>query len=152
MTDDTATLTANASGPCGTPASGPSTAFRGVGANCTWTLGSGHGAVGATIGDGTGNFVATFTCPPGKAEVDLLVVDCTDGPLPDGGFCPAEYTHGTTVVVCGHPPPCSEPGEDGVEASPNTSTGHCPLENGAPYVNSGVADAEGNFCCVPRHP
>jgi hypothetical protein len=136
---NTSLLTGNASGPC----DGDSGA--GVNLNCTWSVVKGTGTVGATTTDGKGNFVATFTCPT-TGETDTLQLYCTDGPLPDGGFCPSNLTTGTTTVVCGTTP-CQNPTVGtGVVASPNSATGSCP----APSVNTGtVKDSAGNFCCSP---
>jgi len=136
---NTSQLVGNASGPC------DGDAGAGVNLNCVWTVLTGTGTVGATTTDNKGNFFATFTCP-GTGETDVLQMACTDGPLPDGGFCPANLTTGTTTVVCGTTP-CQNPTVGtGVEANPNSATGACP----APSVNTGnLKDGAGNFCCSP---
>jgi hypothetical protein len=132
---NTSQLTGNASGPC------DGDAGAGVNLNCTWTVITGTGTVTATTTDGHGNFFSTFTCPA-SGETDTLQLYCTDGPLPDGGFCPANLSTGTTTVTCGTIP-CQGVGT-GVEANPNTATGSCP----APSVNTGtLKDSSGNFCC-----
>ncbi len=141
---NSAVLTGNASGPC------DGDAGFGVNLNCTWTRTAGTGTVGATTTDGKGNFSATFTCGTAM-EQDTIALDCTDGPLPDGGFCPSSLTHGEINIICGAKPACSNAGESGVEASPDTALGTCTgnAPGGNPFVNSGVADQDGNFCCVP---
>jgi hypothetical protein len=134
---NTSALSANASGPC------DGDAGFGVNLNCTWSVLTGTGTVSATTTDNKGNFFASFTCPA-TGETDTIQLFCTDGPLPDGGFCPANLTTGTTTVVCGSTP-CQNPTVGtGVEANPNTATGSCP----APSVNTGtLKDSSGNFCC-----
>jgi hypothetical protein len=136
---NTAALTGNASGPC------DGDAGFGVNLNCTWTVISGTGTVSATTNAGGGNFNATFTCPT-TGENDVLQLNCTDGPLPDGGACPAGLGVGTTTVVCGVTP-CENPTVGtGQVANPNTATGSCP----APSINTGtLKDSNGNFCCTP---
>jgi hypothetical protein len=140
---NTTLLTANASGPCAADDGGP-------GVHCVWTVAAGNGTVGATDADGNGNFVATFTCPMTQ-ETDTLMLVCEDGPLPDGGFCPASLTTGSTTVPCVIPPPCTLPGETGVVANPDSAAGTCSGvdSKGNPLVNAGTADARGDFCCVP---
>jgi hypothetical protein len=135
--NNTSLLSGNASGPC------DGDAGAGVNLNCTWTVLTGKGTVGTTTTDNKGNFVATFTCPT-VGETDTLQLFCTDGPLPDGGFCPPALTTGTTTVTCGVVA-CQNPTVGtGVEANPNTATGACP----APSVNTGtLKDSAGNFCC-----
>lgn len=140
---NTTSLVANASGPCPAGDASP-------GVVCTWTVLAGGGTVSATIGDGSGNFTATFTCPT-TPEVDTLQLVCTDGPLPDGGFCPTVSTTGTTAVPCLLPPPCTMAGESGVVASPDSPAGTCvgtDPATGHPLVNSGTADSRGDYCCV----
>jgi hypothetical protein len=142
---NTTTLTGHASGPCD--------GDGGVGVSCVWSVKSGQGVVGPTTMDGRGDFVATFTCS-GVNEQDTVQVDCTDGPIPSGGFCPPSLTHGELPVICGCPPPCSGPGESGIAATPDTAAGTCPNSpsTGNPMVNSGIADDRGDFCCVESPP
>jgi hypothetical protein len=142
---NTATLTGNASAPC----DGDS----GAGSNlsCTWSIKSGAGVAGATAMDNRGNFVATFTCPV-VGEQDVVQLDCVDGTLPSGGFCPANLTHAEVAISCGSCSPCTIAGESGVVASPDTASGACTGTDpatGKPLVNSGIADALGDYCCVP---
>jgi hypothetical protein len=140
---NTASLTGNASGPC------DGDAGFGVNLNCTWSVISGSGTVGATTTDNKGNFFSTFTC--GTQGSNTVQLFCTDGPLPDGGFCPAALTTGSMTIICGQPTPCTQTGETGVVAVPNTAAGTCSgtdPSNGKQLVNSGVADSQGNFCCV----
>ncbi len=134
---NTSALSGNASGPC------DGDAGAGINLNCTWTVISGTGSVGATTTDGKGNFFSTFTCPT-SGETDTVQLFCTDGPLPEGGACPAALTTGTTTVVCGVPPAACVGVGTGVEATPNSATGTCP----AGSANTGtLKDSAGNFCC-----
>jgi hypothetical protein len=94
---NTALLIGHAVGPC------DSYADSGVNLDCTWTVLSGTGQVSATRNFG-GTFTAQFTCPQDD-ESDTLQFDCTDGPLPEGGACPASLTTGTTDVLCQTPAP-----------------------------------------------
>jgi hypothetical protein len=94
---NTAALIGNASGPCDGDDAGVATL------SCVWSVIAGKGSVAPTTSDGHGNFTSTFTCPP-SPETDTLQLVCTDGPLPDGGFCPSTLTSGTTEVVCGADP------------------------------------------------
>ncbi len=135
---NTTQLVGNASGPC------DGDAGAGVNLQCTWSVNEGTGTVSPTISDGHGNFDATFTCPP-TYEIDIVEMTCTDGPLPDGGACPANLTTGATQIVCAAVP-CQIPTVIGIGivANPNTATGSCP----APSVNTGtLKDALGDFCC-----
>jgi hypothetical protein len=136
---NTSALSANASAPCGNTDAGTNTLL-----NCVWGAPTtGTGTVGTTTTDGAGNFFATFTCPT-AGETDTIPLNCTDGPLPTGGSCPAWSTSTTVQVICGVPA-CLGVGT-GVEASPNTATGACP----APSTNTGtLKDSQGNFCCSP---
>jgi hypothetical protein len=141
---NTTYLTGHASGPCDGDAGAGGTL------NCVWSVRNGFGTVSATTTDNRGGFFSTFTCSatPGTSTLQLY---CTDGPLPDGGFCPASLTTGTVDVTCANAAPCSQAGESGVEAVPNTAGGACTGTDpatGNPLVNSGVADSQGNFCCV----
>jgi hypothetical protein len=141
---NTTTLTANASAPCDGDAGGH--------LSCVWSIKSGAGTVTATSADGAGNFASTFTCPMGTTEADVVQLDCTDGALPDGGFCPAALTHGELYIACGPKTTCGGPAELGVVASPDSPLGTCtgtdPM-TGKPLVNTGMPDAYGDFCCVP---
>jgi hypothetical protein len=92
--NNTSQLLGNASGPCTTDA--------GVGLACTWSVLSGTGTLTQTPTDATGSTAGIFTCPQ-VSETDTLHFFCTDGPLPDGGACPAFYTTGTTTVTCKAP-------------------------------------------------
>jgi hypothetical protein len=129
---DTVILNADAQGP--DPAS----------LTFTWTVVSGTGTVSNNTAmltqDGLGKFdTATFTCPA-THETDVVQLVVGDGPLPDGGSCPASYTTGTVAITCSRPP-CNG---TGVLASPNAPNGMCP----AGFQNTGVADAYGEYCCV----
>jgi hypothetical protein len=112
-----------------------------------WQVISGTGTVGNNVSalsaDGAGKTdTATFTCPT-TGETDTIELVVSDGPLPDGGACPATLTTGTVQVNCGRPP-CSE--FNGIPASPNSATGICPTG----MVNTGTArDIDGVFCCTP---
>jgi hypothetical protein len=132
---NTTTLSANASGPCASPDGGQLV-------NCTWTV-VGTGSIGTTTTDGAGNFVATYTCATGANGTDTINLDCTDGPLPDGGSCPQWSTHYSQTVTCGTPPVCPVQGTVTGPATPNTAAGTCPAGS-APV---GAADISGNFCC-----
>jgi hypothetical protein len=141
-------LSGNASGPC------DGDAGSGVNLNCVWSVKSGTGTISTTTNAGMGNFNATLTCPAADSgvtgEVDVVQMDCTDGPLPDGGFCPSFLTHGELTVFCGLPPPCSLPSDPPphIVASPNTAAGTCGTDpgNGKVMVNGGLSN--GNFCCI----
>jgi hypothetical protein len=135
---NTSALSANASAPCGNTDAGTNPVL-----NCTWAVTTGTGTVGATSGDMTGNFNATFTCPS-TGETDTITLTCTDGPLPDGGSCPAWSTTTTATVICGTPlctTGTSPGGKNGQPSSPSGSgTGSC-AAYGAGAINDGTG------CC-----
>jgi hypothetical protein len=113
-----------------------------------WTVTGGTGTISnntsaVTANDAGATDTATFTCPAVGAEVDTIQLFVGDGPLPDGGSCPASYTTGTITVTCGGAPCTGVPGAVPIVAAPNTATGTCP--NG--YANLGIRDSSGNFCC-----
>jgi hypothetical protein len=114
----------------------------------TWTVLSGTGTISnnasaVTANDAGATDTAMFTCPLVGGEVDTIQLVVGDGPLPDGGSCPAVDTTGTVQVLCGVPPCFDVPGAT-IPASPNTPTGSCPSGT----VNSGTQDSEGLYCCV----
>jgi hypothetical protein len=109
-----------------------------------WTVTSGSGTISNNTSTVTGNDagatdLATFTCPVVGSEVDTIQLVVGDGPLPDGGSCPAADTTGTVQVTCGAPPCIG-----GVAAMPNTPTGTCPPGT----TNSGFPNSFGNYCCT----
>jgi len=109
-----------------------------------WTVVSGTGTVSnnnaKVTADGLGGFdTATFTCPV-THETDVVQPVVGDGPLPEGGSCPATYTTGTLTITCSRTP-CNGAG---VLANPNAPNGTCP----AGFRNTGTADAYGEYCCV----
>jgi hypothetical protein len=83
-------LTGHASGACS-------------GLACLWSIVSGTGTLTQSPTDVNGYTYGTFTCPATTTETDTLQFLCTDGPLPDGGFCPAWLTTGTTTITCTSP-------------------------------------------------
>jgi hypothetical protein len=110
------------------------------------------GTVGATTNDGAGNGTATFTCPSmvGPVVVSLTV---SDGPLPDGGSCPATYTMGTVTVSCVQCAVASDcPASGTLCASPACNAGACGFTNapaGAACSDHGGAFCNGGGQCVP---
>jgi len=134
---NTSALAANASAPCGNTVDAGNALL-----NCTWAVTTGTGHASATTTDGAGNFFSTFTCPS-TGETDTITLNCTDGPLPTGGSCPAWSTTTTVTVVCGTPacttgaPPAGNHAEP---ATPQTGTGSC-----SAYGSGSIND--GNGCC-----
>jgi hypothetical protein len=117
-----------------------------------WTVTTGTGTVTNNVSVVQGNGAtdtASFACPPGGGEVDTITLVVNDGPLPQGGSCPASFTTGTIQIVCGAAPciSCSgSPIGSGVPASPPTKTGACPTGQ----INTGtLKDQGGVFCCSP---
>jgi hypothetical protein len=142
---NTTTLTANAVTPCDGGDGGVNDL------SCVWSVKTGTGVMGNTAKDGQGDFLATFTCPS-LVEDDIVQLDCMDGSLANGSSCPADLTHAEISITCNCPPACTNPGESGVVASPDTAVGACSgldPQTGNPLVNSGIADFAGDFCCVP---
>jgi hypothetical protein len=139
-------LTGNASGPCDGDGGGQLA--------CTWSVKSGTGSVSPTVRDSTGDFVATFSCPASDSgvtgEVDIVQFLCSDGPLPDGGFCPAYLTTGELTMFCGLGGGCDLPSDPPphVSATPDTAAGTCGTDpgNGKTMVNGGLSN--GHFCCI----
>jgi hypothetical protein len=83
-----------------------------------------------------------FTCPA-TGETDTIQVVTTDQV---GAVCPSSLSTATVTVTC-LPPACQGPTVgSGIEASPNTAAGACPIGQ----TNTGtLQDAQGNFCCSP---
>jgi hypothetical protein len=121
----------------------------------TWTVASGTGTISnnttmLTADDAGMTDTAIFTCPE-FGETDTITLVVGDGPVIDGGACPAALNTGSVTVTCGCPPACTLPGETSVAAVPDTAAGTCSLTdplNGKPLVNSGVPDSRGDFCCI----
>jgi hypothetical protein len=83
----------------------------------------------------------TFTCPA-SAEDDTIQVVTADQKAPS--TCPASLTTATVKVTC-RPPPCRGlTGGSGVEASPDTATGYCPVGQ---FNTGALKDPMGNYCC-----
>jgi hypothetical protein len=110
------------------------------------------GTVSGTTNDGAGNGTATFTCPstPGPVTISMTV---SDGPLPDGGSCPASYTTGTVIVSCVQCFSASDcPASGTTCAVPACNSGVCGFTDLPP--GSACADHGGTICngagqCVP---
>jgi hypothetical protein len=111
-------------------------------ASLTFTWSASAGTVsGATQ---TGNVdTATFTCPA-TAGVETITVVLGDGPLPEGGACPASQTTATVNVTCGavaDAGPADSGGSDASEAG-----GEAASEAAGPLVACTTAGQTG---CVP---
>jgi hypothetical protein len=102
-----------------------------------------------------------FSCPPvGTAQATFTIsLDMTDGPVPEGGACDAQFTHGTVQVTCVNPAPCGgaplAPAGTGVGLQVCTVTpggaAAPPLVSGGvsyPYATTATTD-QGNVCCAP---
>jgi hypothetical protein len=108
---------------------------------------------------------ANFTCPstPGPVTITLTV---GDGPIPDGGICPASDTTTTLTVTCdplpvvdagppdvGPPPPtpCTTPGQTGCVACSGNAGGACSQTEALVIqhdINAGHAATTPCYACL----
>ncbi len=133
-----------------------------------WTIlsqtGSGTGTISSAAGtldpNGTGQpngqsatNQTIFTCPAAGTPTQTFTLQLvmTDGPVPDGGSCDANFTTGTVQVQCLNPAPC---GGNPLIAGGTPAVGtYCGSVGTTPYVVTGSSvhdtGTPADLCCNP---